>query len=63
VHERSELIQGLSVAAAPRLQQAGHIGDHCPGVYPVTADCGTAFSRPLEQGRSRIAPQAAEFRL
>ena len=35
--QRSELVQSLRVTAAPRLQQFGHIGDHCSGVYPVTA--------------------------
>ena len=44
LHERSELTQGLRVPAAPRLKQPGHIGDHCPGVYPVTAGCRHPFS-------------------
>src|SRR6185503_17431233 len=61
--QRSELVQGLRVTATPRLKQPGHIGDHCSGVYPLTAGWRRPLSRHRKEGQSRIAHPAAEFRL
>ena len=51
--ERNELFKGLRVAAAPRLQQPGHIGGQRPRFYPCRG----------QLARSPVALQAAEFRL
>ena len=62
LNERSELIQSLGVTAAPRLQQPGHIGDHSQESIPSPPAADTVVESP-EQVRSRIARQAAGFRL
>jgi hypothetical protein len=60
LNERSELIQGLRVTTAPRLQQPGHIGDHGPESTPVPLAADTVLESP---GVRSGLHSAAEFRL